>query len=242
MEANYQSYDYIRSFERIDEIIESSDSLYEEAEEIPSRDKLTYTNGYYVSCSAIFADMRKSSSLSDEHRRPKLAKLYRSYISEIVAIMNGNTGCAEINIVGDCISGIFNTPYKPQIDDVFSTAAQISSLVAVLNCKFRKKDITPIQVGIGISYGRALMVQAGFKGSGIKDIIWMGDVINTASKLSEMPIKTWGANCEISVSSVFYDNLNERNQSLLHKDWGDECYRGCVINTGMNAWYSEHCR
>ena len=168
--------------------------------------------------------------------------MYRSYISEVVAIINGNADCAEINIVGDCISGIFNTPYMSQIDDVFSTAAQISSLVNVLNCKFRKKDITPIQVGIGISYGRALMVQAGFKGSGIKDIIWMGDVVNTASKLSGMPIKTWSSNCEISVSSVFYENLNEHNQSLLHKDPGDEYYHGCVINTGMNEWYSEHCR
>ncbi len=86
------------------------------------------------------------------------------------------------------------------------------------------------------------MVQAGFKGSGIKDVIWMGDVVNTASKLSGMPIKTWGNNCEISVSSVFYNYLNEHNQSLLHKDWGDEYYHGCVINAGMNEWYDEHCR
>ena len=134
MQTNYLGYDYIRSFERIDEIIGSSDASYEKLDGIPSRDKLTYNNGFYVNCSAIFVDMRGSSSLSDEHRRPKLAKLYRSYISEIVAIMNGDVNCAEINIVGDCVSGIFNTPYRYQIDSVLETAAKISSLINVLNC------------------------------------------------------------------------------------------------------------
>lgn len=130
MESNYITYDYLKSFGRIDDIIAASDNSFEELKEIPSRDKLTFTNGFYVEkCSALFVDIRDSSELPSKHTRPKLAKLYRCYLSELVAIMNGNTRCAEVNIVGDCVSGVFNTPYKADVNDVFSTAAQISSLM-----------------------------------------------------------------------------------------------------------------
>ena len=87
---------------------------------MPSRDKLTYTNGFYVDVSAMFVDIRESTSLSRIHRRPTLAKIYRSFISEVVAIMNGNETCHEINIIGDCVSGIFATKTKPDIDELFS--------------------------------------------------------------------------------------------------------------------------
>jgi class 3 adenylate cyclase len=42
----------------------------------------------------------------------------------------------------------------------------------------------PIRSGIGMSYGRALMIKAGFNGSGINDVVYMGDVVNRASKLA----------------------------------------------------------
>lgn len=89
----------------------------------------------------------------DLYKRPALAKLYRAYISEMAAIMNGNVQAREINIVGDCVWGVFNTPFKSNIDDVFLTA-QANSLVNVLNYKLSKAGYnTPIKVGIGMAYG-----------------------------------------------------------------------------------------
>ncbi|MGI2260591.1 adenylate/guanylate cyclase domain-containing protein, partial [Shewanella sp. GXUN23E] len=116
METKYKEYKHEESFDRLDEILDSSDTSFPEVNEIPSRDRLTYKNGYYVNCSALFVDIRDSSELPNKHKRPTLAKIYRSYISEIVAIMNGNTNCSEIRIEGDCVSGIYNTPMKWQID------------------------------------------------------------------------------------------------------------------------------
>lgn len=240
MESNHISYEYIKSFERIDTIIETSDNSFEELDEIPSRDKLTYTNGFYVNCSALFVDIRDSSQIPNKHTRPKLAKLYRTYISEIVAIMNGNNLCSEINIVGDCVSGIFNTPYKSNFDSVFVTAVQISSFIDVLNCKFKKNNIEQINVGIGLSYGRSLMIKAGYSGSGINDIVWMGDVVNEASKLSSYGNNTWLDN-KMMISSIFYNNLNEQNQEFL--DWNiiRNCYHCNIVHNDMNSWYQEHC-
>jgi class 3 adenylate cyclase len=239
METNHIAYDYLKSFERIDEIIQTSDSSFEELKEIPSRDKLTYTNGFYVYCSALFIDIRDSSALPEKHTRPKLAKLYRTYLSEVVAVMNGNDDCAEISIVGDCVSGVFKTPYTRDIDGVFSTAAELSSLVDVLNCKFEKQSITSITVGIGMSYGRALMIKAGYKGSAINDIVWMGNVLNEASNLCGYGNKG-PYDRETMVSSVFYQNLNEHNQGLLEWNASRNCYHGNIVNIAMNEWYEEH--
>ena len=240
METNHMAYDHIKSFDRIDDIIAASDNSFEELDEIPSRDNLTYTNGFYVNCSALFVDIRNSSQLPDEHTRPKLAKLYRVYLSEIVAIMNGNNLCAEVNIVGDCVSGIFNTTEQSNINEVFETAAQISSFIDVMNYKFEKNDIKQIEVGIGVSYGRALMIKAGYNGSGINDIVWMGEVVNEASKLASYGNKT-NLDGEIMVSNIFYNNLNENNQNLLVFDYSKDCYNGNIINISMNEWYQENC-
>lgn len=241
MKTNYIAYDHIKSFNRIEDIIAASDNSFEELNEIPSRDKLTYTNGFYVNCSALFVDIRGSSQLPEKHTRPKLAKLYRVFLSEIVAVMNGNNICAEVNIVGDCVSGIFNTSLKQEINEVFNTAARISSLIKVLNYKFEKNDIEQIEVGIGLSYGRALMIKAGYNGSGINDLVWMGEVVNEASELASYGNQT-RSDMETMVSNIFYGNLNEPYQELLVRNYSRNCYNGNIICTEMNEWYQENCK
>lgn len=240
MEGNYISYDYLRTIERVNEIIIASDNSFEEVNVIPSRDKLTFTNGNYVYCSVVVIDIRDSSLLPEKHNRPKLAKLYRSYISEIVAVMNGNSKCSEVFIEGDGVIGVFNSPFKSDIDNVFSTAAQLSSVIDIINCLFKKHDIEQISVGIGVSYGRALMIKAGYKGSGINEVVWLGDVINESSRLAGYGNSKW-IDGELMVSNVFYSNLNEQNQNLLSWNSQRNCYHGNVINIRMNNWHEENC-
>lgn len=241
MKTKYKSYNHIDSANRIDGILSVSDSSFPEVDEIPSLDKLTYKNGFYVNCSALFVDIRSSSELPNKHKRPTLAKIYRSYISEVVAIMNANTNCSEIRIDGDCVSGIYNTPQKHQIDSVFSDAFTINSLIKILNYKFKKKSISEIDIGIGIDYGRALMIKSGFNGSGLNEVVWMGAVVNGASNLCGKANKGWG-NEVIFVSDVIYSNLNDHNKGLLSKNYDHDCYHGNVINTQMEEWYDENCK
>jgi class 3 adenylate cyclase len=185
MKSNPAPYNHVDGVPRIDEILSGADTSYEELESIPSRDRLSFTNGFYVNCSAMFVDLRKSSSLADTYSRPTLAKIYRSYISECVAVMNGNSNCCEIMIEGDGVAGIFDTPYKVDMDGVFSTAAELLSLVNILNCRFKRYKIAAISAGIGMSWGRALMIKAGHKGSAVHEVVWLGDVVNDAAKLSK---------------------------------------------------------
>ena len=235
------NYNFKRSLERIDEILDSSDNDYEEkGTTIPSRNNLTFTNGFYVDVSAIFVDIRGSSSLSRHHRRPTLAKIYRSFISEVVAIMNGDKNCHEINIVGDCVSGIFETKTKGDIDDLICAACRIYSLIEIINCKLSKRNIQNIRVGTGIDYGRALMIKAGYKGSEINEIVWMGDVVNNASKLCNNANQYNSK--QILISSGIYNNLNDYNKGLFNWNSSYGCYETNSYNVLMNDWLEKNCR
>ena len=241
MESNHQIYDHLASDERIQSILNSTES-FEEVNEIPSRDRLTYSNGFYVTCSALFIDIRGSSKLPDTHARPVLGKIYRAFLSECVAVINANSNCGEIFINGDCVSGILNTPYRADINSVFDTAAKLNSMLNILNWRLEQKGYATIKCGIGLAYGRALMLKAGFKGSTINDVIWMGDVVNEASNLCHKGNKN--GRSTIQVSNVFYSNLNEHNQPLLVpvKQFilaEPENYEGNVIWCDTEKWLDE---
>lgn len=239
METNHINYDIDKSSKRIDEILNTSNTEFEELSEIPSRDKLTFTNGFYINVGALFVDIRDSSDLTDEHKRPTLAKLYRSYISEVVAVINSYEDCKEINIIGDCISAIFNARYKSQLQAMFSCSARINSIIRILNYKLKKKGIQTITIGMGLAYGRALMVKAGYSGSSINDVVWMGDVVNEASNLCNRANK--GSNKCILVDSDVQYNLTDDDKKLLNYNYNEECYEGDFVNTSMENWYKQNC-
>ena len=81
MEATHKNYIFSDSLDRMDEILNTDNKQYEERKSIPSRSELTFTNGFYVNCTALFVDICESSKLTEYQNRPVLAKLYRSFIS-----------------------------------------------------------------------------------------------------------------------------------------------------------------
>lgn len=242
METKYINYDVDKSAQRIDDILNASNSSFSDTDDIPSRDRLTFTNGYYVNVTALFIDIVGSSDMTDSHKRPTLAKMYRAFLSECVAIMNGCIICREVSINGDCVWGVFETTEKSDIDLTFAIAAKLNSLVKILNYKLRKKGYSEISVGIGMDYGRALMVKAGYSGSGINDVIWMGDVVNSACHICNKAGRD--GRSVLMVSACIYSNLNEHNRGLLHSVYVGytQYYQGDIVNTAMEDWYNEHCK
>ncbi|MEV7670213.1 adenylate/guanylate cyclase domain-containing protein [Streptomyces sp. NPDC088752] len=242
MDSNYKPYDHVASARRIKDYLTSPQGSYEEVNALPDRDKLTFSNGYYANCSAIFVDIRKSSQLPDKYKRPRLARIYRAYLSELVAIFNGDPNTREVNIAGDATWAVVNTPYTRDVDAVFGLGARANSMVQVLNYEMKKASYEyPIEVGIGMSWGRALMIKAGYSGSGINDVVYMGDVVNEAAKLANYGSSAWNIP-PVVTSSNFHGNLNEKNQSLLKYDYVRGCYTGSVINIAMEDWFDENCR
>lgn len=233
MEATNSAYAHLASNDRIKEILDSAET-FEEVNEIPARSRLTYSNGFYVNCTALFIDIRRSSELPNSHTRPVLGKLYRSYLSECVAVINADPNCREVFINGDCVSGVLSTPYKENINSAFDTVAKLNSATQILNWRLEQKGYTQIQCGIGLAYGRALMLKAGYSGSGINDVIWMGDVVNEASNLCHQGNRL--GNKTIQVSNLVQQNLKDEYKQFLSWGLGFNNYECDVIHTEMNAW------
>jgi class 3 adenylate cyclase len=217
-----------------------SDTSYEEVKEIPAREELTFTNGFYVDCSSVWVDLRDSTGLTAKYRRPALAKLYRAYISEMVAVMHLSPRCVEVNIAGDGVWGVFDTPYKAQVDSTFETVAYANSVVDLLNCRLEKRGYDPIRAGIGVHYGRILMVKAGYKGSGINDLVYMGEVVNQASFLSDQGSRNTPP---IYMSGVFHQNLKEEYQEFCTpRSVGSETvYTSYAVNIRISEWIEANC-
>ena len=238
---NTLNYDFEKSFERLDGILSTAGD-YTEKDTIPGRNELTFTNGYYLNCYAVFVDIRESSQLPQKHTKPVLAKIYRCYISEIVAIMQSYENCKEVNIVGDCVSGIFMRGIKDDVLQPFNAAAHINSLVNTLNYKLKSKSYETIKIGIGIAVGKALMIKAGYSGSSLNDVVWMGDVVNEASNLCNIANKQ--GNEVIVLSEAVYNDLSGQKggrtlekpyQEMLTKTQNNN-YTGNLINIGMDDW------
>lgn len=235
MKATNKQYDFNSSLSRIDEILDASNDSFKESDSIVNRENLTYKNGFYVYCTALFVDIRDSSNMTDAHKRPVLAKIYRSFISEMVALMNGHDTCREVNINGDCVWCVCETKYKTDIDGVFSLAAKACSLVDILNYKLKIKNYQTYQVGVGIDYGRALMIKAGNDGSAINDVVWMGDVVNQACHLCS-EANSGFFDKRVFLSNIIYENLNDNNKALCSKDGGRDIYQADVVNIKMSEW------
>lgn len=231
MEATNTTYNLQDSLQRMDDIL-NSQNICEERDSIPSRSTLTFTNGYYVNCCAIFVDICGSSDLTNEHTRPVLAKIYRCFISELVALFNGENSCREISINGDCVWGVFEV--QNNMNEMIDIAAKASSLIDILNIKLRRKGYQAIEVGIGIDYGRALVAKAGYKGSAINDVIWMGDVVNQACHLCSHGNQTIG-DYRVMISENVYSQCSEKYKEQLFKwNYRWNCYHGKIHNIHMN--------
>ena len=89
-------YKYEDSFDRIQEILDSSET-FEQVDSVPNSDSLTYNNGYYFRCYSIFIDIRESSKLPERYQKRTLAKIYRAYISEIVALFQSKENCKDLH-------------------------------------------------------------------------------------------------------------------------------------------------
>lgn len=238
MEASHSYYDLEASVSRINEILVGADAAYEDQACIPSREKLTFTNGYYVDITVVFIDMRRSSSLVEAHTRPVLAKIYRAYISEVVAVLRSHSRISEIYIEGDGVWAVLDTQKKSEVDEAVEVAGRLASLVDVLNVKLREKGYSEIRAGISVSDGSSLYIKAGYKGSGINEVVWIGKTVGEAANLCKRAGK--GLNERVQISAVVYSNLKDDYKKLFFWNKALECYEGDIYNVLMKEWVREN--
>jgi len=240
MEVVHSVYNYKKSRDRIDSILkDESDTFIENNNKFPSESLLRFNGGRKVNIDVIAVDIRQSTLLSEllsENRISILTKIYRAYISEVIAVMKSNENIQRVYIEGDGIWAVFESNDNSYW--VFDTAVKISSIVETINSKLRDMDYPNIKIGIGLERGKSFYVKAGYKGTGINQEVWVGNIVNKAFKLCSLANK--GKIKELVVSKNMYQALEEKEKKRLKYNRKEDIYHTRLVDADMKDWLKKN--
>ena len=241
-------YNYVEGRKRILNILDSKTNI-QASETIPKSDEeFTYENGIRSWVGALFVDIRNSSEYFTQNKPDIVARVMRAFCSEIITILSANDAYRQIGIRGDCVYAIYSCPLKDDIDSIFTDAAQINTFRKMFSTILENKGFPSINFGIGLGTNQDLIIKAGKKGSGISDLIWIGDAVIDASNLSGLANK--GSYQPIVMSSCFYENIKDIKPTEAHtyKDWitkqyspelKQAVYHCDIVISDFNEWIQE---
>lgn len=239
------SYDYKNGKSRIEEILNNKIEIVEK-EKVPKDENFTFDNGYYSWVSAIFVDIRESSKLFTDEDKEKVAKIIRSFTSEIIEILREDDNLREIGIRGDCVYAIYTTPNQSDTYEIAEKTFFINTFMEMLNILLEEKSYPTIKVGIGMSTAQELVVKAGRKNVSINSKVWIGDAVTKASNLSSLGNKDGVLPIVFSelsyinfIEKLVENTLNDDPKSWFKKYSTNEYgiyYSANIIKTNFYNW------
>ena len=177
---------------------------------------------------AVFADLKRSTSISVNGSRQDAAYAYTYFIRAMTVILE-DFGARYVDIQGDGIFGLFSGK-----NSVFSSAAcavtMRTQMEREVERRFKRDASTQqgLKVGIGVDRGTLQVRQLGLKGTR-RNEVWAGNPVNMAAKLSSV-----ARNNQIVVSERVYAGYlsapKNRQRALLRS-----C--GCAVgkqNMGLD--------
>jgi class 3 adenylate cyclase len=133
----------------------------------------------------MFSDIRGYTKRSEGLSPEQVIQFLNRYFDTVVGLIHANGGCV-VSFMGDGIMAVFGAP-KPLEDScraAFDTAVAMLGFVKTLNMQFVAEGTAPIDIGIGLHFGDAVM---GHVGSAARhDFTAIGDVTNVASRLETL--------------------------------------------------------
>lgn len=219
---------------RVTDILTSKTTI-EEMDSIPSNeDEFTYENGIKVWVGALFVDIRNSTDYFKENKPETISRVMRAFCSEIISILQKNENFRQIGIRGDCVYGIFSVTVKKDLEQILSNAILINTFQKMFQRILSNNSMPKFKIGIGLGCSKELVIKVGKKGTGINDLIWIGDAVVDACKLSSQGnIDSFEP---IVMSDCFYTNI--KNEKANSK----ETYSNCCLQKysnklGESVWH-----
>ncbi|MGG3124024.1 adenylate cyclase [Priestia megaterium] len=241
----FLNYDYKERKKKVEEILDNTDKV-NEVSTFPRDEDFTYTNGYKAWAGAIFVDLRDSTTLFSGSNDVDIAKVIRGFTSEIIEILrkDPDNKLKEIGIRGDCVYAVYSSPTQNDLCNIAYRASQINTYMKMLNKLLEERNLPTIKAGIGLATQETLAVKAGRKSSGINNLVWIGESVAKAAKLSDLGNKD-GIR-PIVMSSLFHSNYIESQKKInpdavnwwtykIDDKYGSY-YHGDVVIVDFNDW------
>ncbi|MGH9752860.1 MAG: adenylate/guanylate cyclase domain-containing protein [Blastocatellia bacterium] len=134
---------------------------------------------------ALFADVRNFTSLSETSTPELIVNLLNQYFSMVSEIIFKHSGTLD-KYIGDGLMALFGAPYASELDAIKAVraAVEMQRAMVTFNERMRAGNLPPIQIGIGVNTGPAIV---GYIGSESRlDYTAIGDTVNTAARLESL--------------------------------------------------------
>ncbi|HYO60003.1 MAG TPA: adenylate/guanylate cyclase domain-containing protein [Archangium sp.] len=133
-----------------------------------------------VTC--LFADIRGFTTLSENESPQEVVSMLNEFFSLMAGVVFRHEGNLD-KFIGDCVMAVWGPP-SPHADDparALRAALEMQDAVQVMNGSRVAAGKLPIEVGIGVNTGQAVV---GYMGSTERhEFTAIGDTVNTASRL-----------------------------------------------------------
>lgn len=186
---------------------------------LPSLNTLAFADGKEIETSILYIDIRKSSSITASHIAENAAKMYKMFHKAM--IFAGKRYHGEIGgFAGDRIMIVFPFGEKetPKTNAVKTAIYMQYVLTTVLNPILNDQFKHPLECGIGVDFGKILVVRVGQQGAGNNERIWAGNSANYASKLADL-------GTGIYIGKNIYNGMNPDTLKTVERTWTQVTHR-----------------
>ncbi|HBR22599.1 MAG TPA: hypothetical protein DD713_08580 [Nitrospiraceae bacterium] len=151
------------------------------AEIIKNPDRLAL-GGEKKEITVLFSDIRGFTGISEKLAPDVLVSLLNEYLGPMTEVVLKNNGTLD-KYIGDAVMAIYNAPLNvtDHPEKACRTAIEMIDKLKEVNSSFKQKGLPPVDIGIGVNTGYAVV---GNMGADMRfDYTAIGDTVNLASRL-----------------------------------------------------------
>lgn len=237
MNIKKQEFDIEESMRRVSKILDTSNSVISVAGDYDIDSLTSYQT---VDCRMVCLSVTLYINKFDLDKDENLFKQYKCLLSEFGAVINECERAVEYTVVGKTIfTTLFRALNDEPLDRVIDVAAKLCSLLFILNRRFSEANLSPLNIGVGVSFNKMKLTREAFSTSVDTEFLWSGEALDESIKLSQFA-RTGFLGNSLLITKTVYERLPEPYRNFFTYDNNTDAFASSLINKNLEAWEKEH--